>query len=627
MIRFKQISIEGFGSIINPLTYNLDSPGINIIRGDNGTGKTTIINAIPWALYGQVIKKDCSIKPWPEVMGKNYRGTKVEVIYSKNGVERKIIHLQDWQGKLEGSSGKNRLLIYVDGVFQASLRDKKDGWRWITQDLGWTFELFKNSIVFGQKVKRLIEEDGPKRNLILEKAFEVSYISQAKNKIDQILREDKPIYENTLLEVSTLSKYLQDLTELQNEQRNLKQQFYKKQAEILDDYHNQIKGLEIKISELLKNSATSTKIQLQQEIEECRGKIKKLEALKDKDIVTKELKLNFEVNDLKLKYDVEKDNLRELKKSILSVPTSCIACGSKLNSTKIKEQKSKIQKAIDKSLKTLKELTARIRVSSSKHTEALGVIASQDKLNSKIIKLEYKLKALEAQYIERDKLQFKVKLYKKQIKGIKAKIQREEKVKFKSQLKKLKKKITKAKKAYISKKSELAKLKKKMEINEWLVKDPLSNNGLKAFIFSSMLKQTNLELKKYSPLLGFDIEININLENKRKDLIIQIFRDKLEVPHEDLSGGEKQLADVCIAFSIHETISGDKGSNLLILDEVFESLDKNNVEKVGNLLMKKSSKKSVHVITHITHFNPIGAKVTHLIKTPHYTTEVLAAKS
>lgn len=55
MIQFGNIIIEGFCSIPY-LELNLGLRGITVIRGATGEGKTTILSALVWAVYGKNIK-------------------------------------------------------------------------------------------------------------------------------------------------------------------------------------------------------------------------------------------------------------------------------------------------------------------------------------------------------------------------------------------------------------------------------------------------------------------------------------------------------------------------------------------------------------------------------------------
>ena len=50
-----------------------------------------------------------------------------------------------------------------------------------------------------------------------------------------------------------------------------------------------------------------------------------------------------------------------------------------------------------------------------------------------------------------------------------------------------------------------------LENYNWLINDPLGNNGIKAYLFDSSLDMLNRTLDKYSQVLGFRIEFNIDL--------------------------------------------------------------------------------------------------------------------
>ena len=56
MIQFNYIAIVGFGSIRDYQVFYFNRPGISIIRGKVGSGKTTIFNALYWGIYGKNLK-------------------------------------------------------------------------------------------------------------------------------------------------------------------------------------------------------------------------------------------------------------------------------------------------------------------------------------------------------------------------------------------------------------------------------------------------------------------------------------------------------------------------------------------------------------------------------------------
>ena len=155
---------------------------------------------------------------------------------------------------------------------------------------------------------------------------------------------------------------------------------------------------------------------------------------------------------------------------------------------------------------------------------------------------------------------------------------------------------------------------KKLEIEdnllEWLIKDPLSNSGIKAYIFNSLLSKVNYRLEEYSELLGFNIEFGIDMDSNSKDFYQMIYKNDLIIPYSDLSGGQKQLVDTSVALAIHDVISSIRPTNILFLDEPFEGLDNESVELISEIITHKAKKQCLFLITHLP-FNPTNSSTIH----------------
>src|SRR5690606_27058510 len=136
-------------------------------------------------------------------------------------------------------------------------------------------------------------------------------------------------------------------------------------------------------------------------------------------------------------------------------------------------------------------------------------------------------------------------------------------------------------------------IEKQLKLHKWLIDDPLSNKGLKAFIFQALLQNVNEQLKKYGKYLGYYIEFSIDLESGNRNFEAVVYSNDQIRMYEDLSGGQKQLVDVCLAFAIHDTITETKDLNILLMDEVFESLDADNIELVSELIQHKAKDTSI----------------------------------
>ena len=132
----------------------------------------------------------------------------------------------------------------------------------------------------------------------------------------------------------------------------------------------------------------------------------------------------------------------------------------------------------------------------------------------------------------------------------------------------------------------------------WAYTDPLGSNGIKAFLFESSLGFLNEVLESYSEVLGFSIQFIVDLESTRKDFQTVIYMDGIEVQYDELSGGQKQLCNLAMAFAMNEVMTQAKGISIAFLDEVFENLSQDNIEIVVGLIKKVYKDKTLFLITH-----------------------------
>ena len=121
---------------------------------------------------------------------------------------------------------------------------------------------------------------------------------------------------------------------------------------------------------------------------------------------------------------------------------------------------------------------------------------------------------------------------------------------------------------------------------------------MKAYLFENSLQQLNNILYKYSELLGFKVEFSIDLDSSRKDFVTLIEKDGVIIDYNELSGGEKQLVNIAMAFAMNEVLTASRGINLAFLDEVFESLSSDNIEVVVTLINRLFEHKTLFLITH-----------------------------
>jgi len=603
MLVFKTLKIQGFGSIIKTLEYILDTPGLTAIMGENGAGKTSIISALSWVLFGQTLKKKNIPEPWEDIKPKKFKGTRVSITFEYKGLNYKIYRHYKYKGKTLKSKGGSRLILVAAGV-QATIRDKKDVQKEINELLGFSFELFKNSIIFGQKMKRIIEEKGPARNKIFEEVFEVMFISKAKKKAEE---KRKRVIEDLLKIQPDLVKYktlLENNKELKVEYKDQLKKFEANKTKEIRKIKKEIliTGLEIGANEDLLNESDKweeKKAEYKQTIEDLDAKILKLKPITDD-----HFKLDFKVEMTKGEIKDQETEIQKVKDQFKQPNLTCSKCGGGISKQTLKANHSGLKGA-------LAGMVLRLKIEEKKLKKLTKKKSSLPEDHDLLTRTKHELEKLQGKINDKASSKATVKILKKNLSKLHDQLKAKEDWILDLDLVEVKKRIKKFRKKLKPLKLQHKKFTKKIDLMNWLIKDPLSNFGLKAYIFESMLKLVNRELLQYSKVLGWKIKFNIDLQSARKNFITTVYQGKKERPYEDLSGGQQQLVNACIAFAIHDVVNLERDCNILIMDEPFESLSKKYIHIISDLMMEKSKYKSVHLITHLAEFNPVNC---HLIQ-------------
>lgn len=548
MIKLGQLEVEGFCSI-EKLSINLAGyKGVTLIKGENGAGKTTILSAINWIIYGKTLKDGVNnVNTKKKYQPSGYKGTMGSIFYEKDGVTYQIIRCSGYTGEVLGSKGKDTLHYLIDGC---EIEEKKKYFiqQAIVNDLGMSAKLFSSSIMFGQGVTRLIQESGTDKKKLFEEVFELEYLNVARA-IAQKYRDAKQEEYNRVK--SKVDSLVRD--------RNNAMETYRELKDKEDKFSDIVKG-EIKST---KNTIKELKVSIQ-EIDYKPNLLAKA----NKKLGELENKLNNLVGELnksqsKVKHALSIDGLTELIDSIAFNINSgktdkALAKLSDLRSAIVvidnfNDLKSKLQEKISKT---------RSEISNQKGLERL-LTSKSERLNN----LKERLESLKEK--KKDILSPK---YKEKAKELETKIN--------------------------SYSESINKLKDEVENYDWVIKDPLGNNGIKTYIFESSLDMLNRSLNRYSDILGLRVEFGVDLNTTKKDFYTLIEIDGEVLDYDELSGGQKQLINIVMAFAMHESCTFSKGINILFLDEVFESLCRSNIEVVLELIKTMANDKSIFLITH-----------------------------
>lgn len=551
MLTFLNLEAEGFCSI-ESLHLQLNPTCTILIKAPNGKGKSTILSALVWAIYGKNLKGVSEVNTWKQVRPKDYKGTKVQVYFQKDSHTYKIVRCQKYDEVLEdGAKGKDRLIFMKDGDI-VDIKGKGKIQDFINREIGLSYTLFMNSIMFGQGIKRLIQESNSDKKKIFEEVFDLEFLNLAKG----IALQDKNNIVAQINEVEHQSQLLKKELEANKEAyfdlRDREKSFKKKNREerksLKQDREKLTKLLIQKQKQIKDEVDASIKIKIKNQnklISDIRGKLnnaKKISNVSLKEVI-KELVIQLEGGNYKRA-------LRDAK-SIYNAFSD------------IEKYEKKYSKAQDR-LEELENVDERYKKLKSDCDDIADDLASIDEDLAKL--KQEKLKVMSPKY--------------------------------KQKLKEIRKNLRKVDEDFHNKELEL-------ENYNWLINDPLGNNGIKAYLFDSSLEFLNRTLDKYSEVLGFRIEFNIDLGTARKDFVTLIERDGMIMDYDELSGGEKQLCNVAMAFAMNESLTASKGINIAFLDEVFESLSSDNVEVVTSLIRHIFKEKTLFLITHLDSL-PLG---------------------
>lgn len=545
MLTFTTMNVVGFCSIEN-LHIPLNPSCTILIKAPNGKGKSTILSALVWAIYGKNLKGVSEVTTWEKVRPKDYQGVMVEVFFQKGEHIYKIIRCQKCNIVLEdGAKGKDKLILMKDNEV-VNVKGKNKLQDVINAELGLSYTLFMNSIMFGQGIKRLIQESNSDKKKIFEEVFDLEFLNIAKGIAMQdknnLLAQANEVEHQSALLKKELEANKEAYFDLRDREKGFKEKIKSERRELRKDREDLTKQLIKKQQQLKDEVEKSLKVKIKKHTDYV-------------DVLKSKIKYNRIVSGVslpdfvkKLKIQLDKGHYKRAKESVDIIYKAII------NSDKLQEE----------------------------YEDALGRLDELRTTNEKYKRLQKECDDIASDIADIDEELEKLKQEKLKVMS----------PKYKEKLKEIRKTLRKVDEDYHNKELEL-------ENYNWLINDPLGNNGIKAYLFDSSLDMLNRTLDKYSQVLGFRIEFNIDLGTARKEFFTLIERDGQIIDYDELSGGEKQLVNVAMAFAMNESLTMSKGINLAFLDEVFESLSSDNVEVVTSLIRHTFADKTLFLITHL----------------------------
>ncbi|NBR60174.1 MAG: hypothetical protein EBT86_00720 [Actinobacteria bacterium] len=195
MIKIQDLSVKNFMSVGNQtqavdfckeqltlvLGENLDQGGDD--NGSrNGTGKTTIVNALSYALYGQALT---NIKKDNLVNKTNGKAMLVKLNFEKNGVEYRI----------ERGRRPNVFKFYINGLEQEVIDESQGDVRETQKDLdellGMSHDMFKHIVALNTYTEPFLSMRAADQRMIIEQLLGITLLSDKSESLKNQIKETK----------------------------------------------------------------------------------------------------------------------------------------------------------------------------------------------------------------------------------------------------------------------------------------------------------------------------------------------------------------------------------------------------------------------------------------------------
>jgi len=195
MIKIKSLTVKNFMSVGNQTqAVDFDKQQLTLVLGENldqggddsgsrnGTGKTTIVNALSYALYGLALT---NIKRNNLINKTNNKGMLVTLTFEKDGREYKI----------ERGRGPNLLKFYVDGQEQEMLDESQGDSRKTQEDiidlLGMSHNMFKHVVALNTYTEPFLSMRVNDQKDIIEQLLGITILSEKAEVLKDKLRQTR----------------------------------------------------------------------------------------------------------------------------------------------------------------------------------------------------------------------------------------------------------------------------------------------------------------------------------------------------------------------------------------------------------------------------------------------------
>lgn len=547
MIIFETVKWKNLLSYGNTWTeIKLNKSKSTLIVGENGCGKSSMIEAICYALYGKPFRK---IKKGQLINSINGGSAECVINFSigssKYRIEREI-----------KKHGSNKFEIYKNDVLIDQNACSKEYQSFLEENiLKLNYKSFTQIVILGSATfTPFMQLSTANRRQIIEDILDIQVFTTMNTMLKERISENKDLVNKTSYKIDSVGdKIDMQMKHIAALKKNNDERITQLKLKI-EGYQEEIKSETLEVERM--NSEVS---ELQQQIT-------------DKDVLAKKRKKLEQ-----LEYKIEA-KMASIKKEIhfYCENDSCPTCLQVIDST-FKEDKVNNKKTVlvetEKGVTALKDeydkITKRMEQISTVQTKITSLLSDISSKNSTISSL----KRIEESTV-------------KEIESLRK--EQSSEIQEKQELLTLQKEQAGLNTTY----AEALEEKSALEVSQMILKD----TGIKSRIISQYIPIINKLIGKYLSLMDFFVQFELN-ENF-EETIRSRYRD--EFSYSSFSEGEKMKIDLALMMTWRAVskLRNSVSTNLLIMDEVFDSsLDANGTEEFIKILNEMADG-HVFVISH-----------------------------
>jgi len=545
MIVFKNVKWKNFLSTGNHWTeIKLNEAHGTIIIGSNGAGKSTVLDALTFSLFGKPYRK---INKPQLVNSVNEKDCVVEIEFDIKGREYRIVR----------GIKPNKFEIWIDGKMQDQSSSAVDQQKKLEQQiLKLNYKSFTQIVILGSAgFTPFMQLTSSQRREVIEDILDIKIFSAMNSVVKDKMRENKERVRTLELKKETLIDKIQMQKEFIDE-------LEKRGQKDIVDKQEKISTLQVSEDDLIKKNDG-----LSSDLSDIQNK---LEQLSNPQNVIKKMN-NIRVQLQTKVKSTEEERIFFDKNTVCPTCTQDIEEGFRLNRI------AELNASVDKLETGLSELEEKLQEEESKQLRFIDLTKEVSSLTHGISQNNVRISGLQ-----------------RQCRDLESEIQTitENLANRNSEHDKLRDFDEKLKTSY----NELAEEKEKIHLNEF-VYSLLKDGGVKTKIIKKYLPLINQQVNRYLQMMEF--YINFTLDEEFSETVQSPIHENFS--YASFSEGEKMRIDLALLFTWREIAKykNSTNTNLLIMDEVFDSsLDGMGTEEFLKIIRFVIRDANIFVISH-----------------------------